>query len=83
MMIDAPGEIPCRGRALPPAVLVCILDIMSTFQIVSTKSGEAHADRGLGLLGEDSTSSTSALTTVIYTHPADEELAERVRDLPC
>jgi hypothetical protein len=23
------------------------------------------------------------LTTVIYTHPADEELAEGVRDLPC
>ena len=25
----------------------------------------------------------SPLTTVIYTHPADEELAEGVRDLPC
>jgi integrase/recombinase XerC len=25
----------------------------------------------------------SPLTTVIYTHPADEELAEGIRDLPC
>ena len=25
----------------------------------------------------------SPLTTIIYTHPADEELAEGVRDLPC
>lgn len=25
----------------------------------------------------------SPLTTIVYTHPADEELAERVRDLPC
>jgi len=25
----------------------------------------------------------SPLTTIVYTHPADEELAESVRDLPC
>jgi hypothetical protein len=25
----------------------------------------------------------SPLTTIIYTHPADEELAAGVRDLPC
>ena len=25
----------------------------------------------------------SPLTTIIYTHPAEEELAEGVRDLPC
>ena len=25
----------------------------------------------------------SPLTTIVYTHPADEELWEGVRDLPC
>ena len=25
----------------------------------------------------------SPLTTIVYTHPADEELYEGVRDLPC
>ena len=25
----------------------------------------------------------SPLTTIIYTHPADDELAAGVRDLPC
>lgn len=25
----------------------------------------------------------SALTTVVYTHPSDEEMFTRLRDLPC
>jgi site-specific recombinase XerC len=34
-------------------------------------------------LAQRSARHASPLTTVIYTHPADEELAAGVRDLPC
>lgn len=45
----------------------------------------AHPDRDGGAcrLAQRFVRHASPLTTIIYTHPADEELAAGVRDLPC
>lgn len=60
---------PWRIPSLPPAIPSTVRDV-------------DPAARDL-LLAQRFARHASPLTTIIYTHPADEELYEGIRDLPC
>src|SRR5512143_2908130 len=91
--LDAPLFVSGQGRRLSPRAAQwrfalwqarAVFDRRYNFHALrhSAVTNVYRATRDL-FLAQRFARHASPLTTVIYTHPADEELAEGVRDLPC